>query len=77
MLGDDPTSDFRGGHHLSVDLRTRFCDDRVSGHEICLQDDRPTTPGTVRVDISVIVRTSSLVIEPNVSGRGLFDDDRQ
>jgi hypothetical protein len=43
----------------------------------CLQDYRPTTPTTVRIDIRAIVRPSGLVIEPNVSGRGLSYDDRQ
>lgn len=43
----------------------------------CLQDYRPSNTTVIRVDISAIVRSSGLVIEPSASGRGLSANDRR
>lgn len=43
----------------------------------CLQDYRPANSMVIRVDISAIVRSSGLVIEPTASASGLSANDRR
>ncbi len=43
----------------------------------CVQDYRPSTPTTVRIGITAIVRPSGVVIEPSASGTGLSYNDRK
>lgn len=43
----------------------------------CLQDYRPSTAMTIRINISAIVRPTGMIIEPNASGRGLSANDRR
>lgn len=43
----------------------------------CLQDYRPNTPMTIRINISAIVRPTGMIIEPSANGRGLSVNDRR
>ena len=43
----------------------------------CLIDYRPSSPMTIRVDISAVVRPTGMIIEPSATGRGLSANDRR
>jgi hypothetical protein len=43
----------------------------------CLQDYRPSSPMTIRINISAIVRPTGMIIEPSASGRGLSANDQR
>ncbi len=43
----------------------------------CLRDYQPSTPKTIRVNISAIVRPTGMIIEPSASGLGLSVNDRR
>lgn len=43
----------------------------------CLQDYQPSSPMTIRINISAIVRPTGMIIEPTASGRGLSTNDRR
>jgi len=43
----------------------------------CLRDYQPSTPTTIRVNVSAIVRPTGMIIEPSASGRGLSANDRR
>lgn len=43
----------------------------------CLRDYRPSTAKTIPVQISAVVRSTGLVIEPSANGPGLSNNDRQ
>jgi len=43
----------------------------------CLQDYRPSSPMTIRINISAIVRPTGMIIEPSARGRGLSTNDQR
>ena len=57
---------------LAADLR-----EAVGTPADCLQDYRPASVTTIRVEVSAVVRPSGLVIEPSASGPGLSVNDRR
>jgi len=48
----------------------------VGSLEDCVQDYRPATARTIRIDISAVVRPTGMIIEPTVSAAGLSARDR-
>lgn len=43
----------------------------------CLKDYQPSSPMTIRINISAIVRPTGMIIEPSASGRGLSANDQR
>jgi hypothetical protein len=57
---------------LSAELRAA-----VGSPSDCLKDYRPSTPMTIRVSISALVRPTGMIIEPSASGKGLSANDQR
>ncbi|MDH3202331.1 MAG: hypothetical protein OEM15_15675 [Myxococcales bacterium] len=57
---------------LGEELRTA-----VGSPADCLQDYRPSSPTTIRINISAVVRSTGMIIEPSATGRGLSANDRR
>lgn len=62
----------KAARDLAAELRAA-----VGSPAECLQDYQPSSPTTIRINISAVVRPTGMIIEPSASGRGLSTNDRR